>query len=96
MDDDAKFKIIFPMFRGYLVMVLYFWFLGLNVYVWNTYHINYKLAFNFDSHYSPVLSIFKQAAFSSFFFFLSFFLLLLSLVSTDLSFFCFTVSFFYF
>ena len=63
MDDDAKFKIIFPMFRGYLVMVLYFWFLGLNVYVWNTYHINYKLAFNFDSHYSPVLSIFKQAAF---------------------------------
>ena len=63
MDDDAKFKTIFPMFRGYLVMVLYYWFLGLNVYVWNTYHINYKLAFNFDSHYSPVVSIFKRAAF---------------------------------
>ena len=26
MDDDAKFKTIFPMFRGYLVMVLYYWF----------------------------------------------------------------------
>ena len=63
MDDDAKFKTIFPMFRGYLVMVIYYWFLGLNVYVWNTYHINYKLAFNFDSHYSPVVSIFKRAAF---------------------------------
>ena len=63
MDDDAKFKTIFPMFRGYLVMVLYYWFLGLNVYVWNTFHINYKLAFNFDSHYSPVVSIFKRAAF---------------------------------
>ena len=63
MDDDAKFKTIFPMFRGYLVMVLYFWFLGLNVYVWNKYHINYRLAFNFDSHYSPVISIFKNAAF---------------------------------
>ena len=63
MDDDAKFKTIFPMFRGYLVMVLYYWFLGLNVYVWNTFHINYKLAFNFDSHYSPVISIFKRAAF---------------------------------
>ena len=63
MDDDAKFKTIFPMFRGYLVMVLYYWFLGLNVYVWNTYHINYKLAFNFDSHYSPVVSVFKRAAF---------------------------------
>ena len=65
MDDDAKFKTIFPMFRGYLVMVLYYWFLGLNVYVWNKYHINYKLAFNFDSHYSPVISIFKRAAFFS-------------------------------
>ena len=63
MDDDAKFKTIFPMFRGYLVMVLYYWFLGLDVYVWNKYHINYKLAFNFDSHYSPVISIFKRAAF---------------------------------
>ena len=63
MDDDAKFKTIFPMFRGYLVMVLYYWFLGLNVYVWNLYHINYKLAFNFDSHYSPFISVFKRAAF---------------------------------
>ena len=63
MDDDAKFKTIFPMFRGYFVMVLYYWFLGLNVYVWNKYHINYKLAFNFDSHYSPVISILKRAAF---------------------------------
>ena len=44
-------------------MVLYYWFLGLNAYVWNKYHINYKLAFNFDSHYSPVISIFKRAAF---------------------------------
>ena len=63
MDDDAKFKTIFPMFRGYLIMVFYYWFLGLNVYVWNTFHINYRLAFNFDSHYSPVISIFKRAAF---------------------------------
>ena len=63
MDDDAKFKTIFPMFRGYLVMVLYYWFLGLNVFVWNTFHINYRLAFNFDSHYSPFISVFKRAAF---------------------------------
>ena len=63
MDDDAKFKTIFPMFRGYLIMVFYYWFLGLNVYVWNTFHINYRLAFNFDSHYSDVISICKRAAF---------------------------------
>ena len=65
MDDDAKFKTIFPMFRGYLVMVAYYWFLGFNVYIWNKFHINYRLAFNFDSHYSTVTSILKRAAFFS-------------------------------
>ena len=69
MDDDAKFKSIFPMFRGYLVFILYFWYLGVNVYAWNMAHINYKLAFNFnDNHYSDVISIFKRAAFFSFIF----------------------------
>ena len=69
MDDDAKFKIIFPMFRGYLVFILYYWYLGVNVYVWNKYHINYKLAFNFnDNHYSDVIRIFKRAAIFSFVF----------------------------
>ena len=65
MDDDAKFKTIFPMFRGYLVFILYFWFLALNVYVWNLYHINYQVAFDFDNHYSDVMSICKRAAFFS-------------------------------
>ena len=63
MDDDANFKSIFPMFRGYLVFILYYWYLGLNVYAWNMAHINYKLAFAFnDNHYSDVISIFKRAA----------------------------------
>ncbi len=66
MDDDAKFKTIFPMFRGYIVFILYFWHLAVNVYVWNLYHINYQLAFSFDdNHYSDVMSICKTAAFFS-------------------------------
>ncbi len=65
MDDDAKFKTIFPMFRGYIVFILYYWFLGLNVYVWNLYHINYQVAFDFDNHYSDVMSICGRAAFFS-------------------------------
>ena len=65
MDDDAKFKSIFPMFRGYIVFILYFWFLALNVYVWDLYHINYQVAFDFDNHYSDVMSICKRAAFFS-------------------------------
>ena len=66
MDDDGKFKKIFPMFRGFIVFLLYFWFLGLNVYVWTLYHINYQLCFDFDNHYSDVISICKRASFFSF------------------------------
>ena len=62
MDDDAEFKSIFPMFRAFLILCLYFWLLGLNVYSWNKANINYKLCFAFTNHYSDVISIFKRAA----------------------------------
>lgn len=62
MDSDAEFKSIFPMFRAFFVICLYIWLLGINVYVWDKAKINYKLAFQFSSHYSDVLSIFKRAA----------------------------------
>ncbi len=39
------------------------WLLGINVYVWNVYKINYKLCFQFDNHYSNLASIFGRAAF---------------------------------
>ncbi len=68
MDDDLHFKSIFPMFRGYGIICLYFWLLGLNVYTWNIFNINYKLCFDFSNHYSNVISIFQRAAaFSSVF-----------------------------
>ena len=62
MDSDSEFKSIFPMFRAFFVICLYFWLLGINVYVWNNAKINYKLAFQFTNHYSSVLSICKRAA----------------------------------
>lgn len=62
MDDDVEFKGIFAMFRAYLIICLYMWLLGLNVYAWNVSHINYKLALNFTNHHSYVISIFKRAA----------------------------------
>ena len=37
MDDDAKFKTIFPLFRGDIVFILYFWFFALNVYKFISY-----------------------------------------------------------
>jgi hypothetical protein len=62
MDDDEEFKSIFPMFRAYLIFCMYFWLLGLNVYCWNIAHVNYKLCFQFSSHYSDTFSVFKRAA----------------------------------
>jgi hypothetical protein len=62
MDDDAEFKTIFPMFRGFLILCMYLWLLGLNVYAWNKAHVNYKLCFQFKNHYSDTISIFKRAA----------------------------------
>ena len=46
MDDDAQFKSIFPMFRGYTILCLYLWLLALNVYAWNHFNINYNFLGN--------------------------------------------------
>ena len=44
------------------MICIYLWFLGLNVYAWNKFHINYKLCFAFGNHHSELISIFKRAA----------------------------------
>jgi len=62
MDNDEDFKSIFPMFRSFWIICLYIWLLGLNVWAWNSAHIDYKLCFHFSNHYSDVISIFKRAA----------------------------------
>ena len=63
MDDDAEFKVIFPMFRGYTIICLYLWMLGLNVYAWNNFNINYKLCFQFNNHYSDLTCILRRNGF---------------------------------
>lgn len=65
MDDDAEFKTIFPMFRGYAIICIYLWLLGLNVWAWNNFNINYKLCFQFSNHYSDLTAICKRTAFFS-------------------------------
>ena len=62
MDDDAEFRMVFPMFRGFLILCIYFWFLGVNTYAWNKANINYRLCFGFKDHYSNVISVFRRAA----------------------------------
>jgi hypothetical protein len=50
------------MFRGFGILCLYLWLLGLNVYMWNINNINYKICFGFKNHYSNLITIFQRAA----------------------------------
>ena len=65
MDSDSEFKYIFPMFRAYFCLCLYFWFIGINVYVWNKNKINFKLIFQLTNLKIDMISIFSKAAFFS-------------------------------
>ena len=55
----------FPIFRGFIVIVFYWWCLGFNVLGWELSSINYKLIFNFKHHFSKPIQIFKRSCFFS-------------------------------
>jgi len=62
IDGNELFPKIFPIFRGVGLMIIYVWLLAWNVYVWTSYHVNYKLVFRFNYHYSQLSEILKRAA----------------------------------
>ena len=66
MDNDPEFKSVFPMFRGFFIVCLYWWVHGLNVLVWAKADISYRVIFQIDSKYSTPIEIFKRAAIFTF------------------------------
>ena len=67
MDHDVEFKSVFPMFRGFFIVCLYWWVHGLNVLVWSKADISYRVIFLInDSKYSTPIEIFKRAAIFTF------------------------------
>ena len=54
IDGNQVLKEVFPIFRGIGLIILYMGFLAWNVYGWTKYHINYKLIFRFNYHYSKI------------------------------------------
>ena len=67
MDKDPEFKSVFPMFRGFFIVCLYWWVHGLNVLVWGKADISYRVIFMInDSKYSTPIEIFKRAAIFTF------------------------------
>jgi hypothetical protein len=70
MDRDPEFMSVFPMFRGFFILCLYWWMHGLNVTVWIKADISYRVIFQIDSNYSTPIQIFKRAAIFTFILFL--------------------------
>lgn len=67
------------MYRGALLLVLYLWLLPFNVYIWTHCHINYKLIFKFNHHFSKYENILKRSASFTTLFFVSFILFIQSM-----------------
>lgn len=57
VDGNQIFTEIFPIFRGIGLIIMFLWLLALNVYVWTSYHVNYKLIFRFNYHYSQLSEV---------------------------------------
>lgn len=50
-----------PIFRGTLALFIYIFFLGINVYGWETFGIDYKKIFDTEIHYSSSFQIMKRS-----------------------------------
>ena len=57
--DFVKFLV--PIFRGTLALFVYMFFLGINVYGWETYGIDYKKLFGIEMNYSTSFQIMKRS-----------------------------------
>ena len=66
LENDPKFKSIFPMMRGFFIVCLYWWVHGLNILVWTKGKIKYNEVFKVDSEYSSSIEIFKKAVIFTF------------------------------
>ena len=66
MDNDIEFKSVFPMFRGFFIICLYWWCFGLTILIWNEADISYKIIFQIDNNYSSPVEIFKRASIFTF------------------------------
>jgi hypothetical protein len=54
-------KFIVPVLRGTLALFIYIFFLGINVYGWETFGIDYKKIFDTEIHFSSSFQIMKRS-----------------------------------
>ena len=61
IEYNFNFKSVFPIFRGFFLICFFLWMVGWNVYIWNKFHINYKLCFRFTSSSSTLYEVLNRA-----------------------------------
>lgn len=71
------FSKVFPCFRGIALFFVYYWFIGLDLWGWNSYRINYKTYLGFNHHFSTVGEVFRRTSYLSFIFLVVFLLYIL-------------------
>jgi len=82
-DDQAKkiiFKYQFPIFRGFLFILLYLGLLAWNAYGWLKKQVNYHAIFGFFTHYSSPSEILQRVVFFSSVWLLTFLIFLVFLI----------------
>jgi len=51
IDENTKYEAVFPVYRGLIMIALFLWMFGINVYSWIKCSINYTLILEFNTHY---------------------------------------------
>ncbi|CAK78750.1 unnamed protein product (macronuclear) [Paramecium tetraurelia] len=64
-ENEELFSPIFPSIRGGGLLLIYYWLLTLDQYIWIKYQINYKLYLGFNHHFSTLTEVIKRVSFLS-------------------------------
>ena len=80
LDTDSKsgvFAKLFPCFRGLALLLIYYWYISLDLVGWNYFRINYKIYLGFNHHFSTVPEVLKRVSWFTAFFLILFVLYIL-------------------
>ena len=63
MDSDIPFGVLVPIFRSFLLVLIYIFFLGISIYVWNQNNFTYKILLKMPSGYSDTFYLLQRCSF---------------------------------
>ena len=75
--NSGVFAKLFPCFRGLALLLIYYWYISLDLVGWNYFRINYKIYLGFNHHFSTVPEALKRVSWFTAFFLILFVLYIL-------------------